>query len=521
MPNVNFNFNDLKDNAILMGARTAQSLYRKNSISALAKDLIMQYPVIISNDISTDSALVITKSLERQFASLQMLVLSADTAFGVDAGKNAGVRDLISKYHSNSDTPDMINYAGNVINNLGIVSKHIKSLESVSESEDSSIKIKSAHTVDRVVDKAVLDTLWSCPNDSVNMESVNSMYQPQNAVIDTISSIADGIENRNAVATEASPSEAFRNLAKDLNKNNPTQFDINRTVQVEYKKTKGKDTVTTVTKLPVRNEDGSLARDKDGKIKMKTKREVEVKDISVDGEEKRTTIFDRQKNQMSTVSMKKIEQKYADLVPTILEVEFFVHSENGSSIQKALIGVSAMPRVVPPDIMRSNIIKAMHHSHKGFNFIQYTKGEKKFVRDFIFNIKDIKDDALSRSKYDKWFAAMRKRRNNAKAFNTGNYGGSGTLNPLTSIVLSSNDVAAIKAISRVDLTNPTDAMKLMDSLYLLCLVIIDENTNMVSTMLDGQRDFMDTTLESMKKSNNDQTLNYANPKEILAHLGRR
>lgn len=490
MPNFNFNINNIKEGSepILMAARTAQSMSRKNSISALAKDLIMQYPVLISRSISVENALIVTKGLERQFAALQMLVLSADSAFGVDPGKNAGVRDLISKYHSNADTPDMVNFAGNVIDNLGTVSKYFGSFESAeTNTEDTEIKIKAAHTVNIAVDKDVLATLRAVPSDYINMESVNNMYQPHKVVIDTVSSIADGIESRNTAATEGNLSSAarmFTDLANDLNKNNPTGFDVNKTIQ-----------------------------------RQKTYKTIDGNVIDT-GNDKVTTVFDRQKQLMDTAKTVRIEKEYTALEPTILEVEFYITQGDNSRIQKSLIGVSANPHVIPDDVMRANIIKSLQYSHKGFNFIQYTKGELKFVRDFLFNIKRIKEDAMSKNRYDKWFAALRKRKNNAKAFNAGNTGKSGVINPISTLVVTSEDVAAIKATSNFDLTNPATAVKLMDSLYLLCFIIVDENTNMISTMLDGQRDFMDTTLAAMKKSNNNQSLNYANPKELLGLLGR-
>lgn len=500
MPNFNFNINNIKEGSepILMAARTAQSMSRKNSISALAKDLIMQYPVLISRSISVENALIVTKGLERQFAALQMLVLSADSAFGVDPGKNAGVRDLISKYHSNADTPDMINFAGNVIDNLGTVSKHFGSLESAeTNTENAEVKIKAAHTVNIAVDKDVLATLRAVPSDYINMESVNNMYQPHKVVIDTVSSIADGIESRNTVATEGNLSSAasvFTDLANDLNKNNPTGFDVNKTIQrqKQYQYTK-------------------TGKNKDGSDKW---------DLVDTHNDRTTTVFDRQKQVMDTAKTVRIEKEYTALEPTILEVEFYITQGDNSRIQKSLIGISANPHVIPDDVMRANIIKSLQYSHKGFNFIQYTKGELKFVRDFLFNIKRIKEDAMSKNHYDKWFAALRKRKNNAKAFNAGNTGKSGVINPISTLVVTSEDVAAIKATSNFDLTNPATAMKLMDSLYLLCFIIVDENTNMISTMLDGQRDFMDTTLAAMKKSNNNQSLNYANPKELLGLLGR-
>ena len=325
MPNFNVNLNNFKEKAdpILLGARTAQSVFRKNSISALAKDLIMQYPVIVSQDISTENALVVTKGLERQFACLQMLVFSADTAFGVDPGKNAGVRDLISKYHSNSDTPDMINYAGNVITNLGSIANRLDGLESADD--DSYIKIKNSKEVDVAVDKSVISTMWSRPNDGLTMESVNSLYQPHNAVIDTISSIADNIETRSTKATEdfSEFAKAVNDIGRDLNKSNPTGFNVNKTNRIETEKVK--------VRQPLRDKNGYLVLDNKGN-QIYT-------EVLVDGNKKTTNIFDRQGKSLDTAKMLKIEKEYTALEPTILEVEFYVAQGENSRIQKALVRV--------------------------------------------------------------------------------------------------------------------------------------------------------------------------------------
>ena len=58
MNDIEFKFNeDIRP--ILMGAKTAQDYYRKTSVSALARDLILQYPVLISADIEYDDAIVL------------------------------------------------------------------------------------------------------------------------------------------------------------------------------------------------------------------------------------------------------------------------------------------------------------------------------------------------------------------------------------------------------------------------------------------------------------------------------
>ena len=123
---------------------------------------------------------------------------------------------------------------------------------------------------------------------------------------------------------------------------------------------------------------------------------------------------------------------------------------------------------------------------------------------------------MAKSRYDKWFAALRKRKRNAKAFR----GSRNTINPLTSIILTKNDVALIKQTSGFDLLDEENATKLMDSLYLLCFMVVDTDTGLVSSLLDGQRYFTETTINSLKKSNKDKSNDLTNVREMLKLLGR-
>ena len=97
----------------LQGARLISNMTSKRSITALSKDLIMQFPVLMSAGIDQDSAVTIAKALERMYASMYLTVWTADSAFGVDASLN-GVRDFVKRYHNNDDIPDMITYGGNI-----------------------------------------------------------------------------------------------------------------------------------------------------------------------------------------------------------------------------------------------------------------------------------------------------------------------------------------------------------------------------------------------------------------------
>jgi hypothetical protein len=441
-----------------MGAKTAQDYYRKTSVSALARDLILQYPVLISGDIPADDAIVLAKALELQYASLQIMVLSADTAFGVDPTTTAGVRDLLARYHSNSDTPNMVNYAGNMIYNVGsTASTVLHSLESVDPDSEIEINFRDAKVIEQTHSKEFLESLWEKPASATESTTLNDLYNPSKALVNTVAKVAESAEI--SAANEAD--NFFQNAAHINGTDN--QFNVRKLGNNE-----------------TYNED-----------------------------------LKRSPNNASFID-NKFEKNYSKLEPTMIELEFFVKNGDNSGLKRAVIGVSAMPRYIPSDIMRANIIKSLQHDNTGFRFISWTRGEQKVIKDFLFNVSNIKEDAMAKSRYDKWFAALRKRKRNAKAFR----GSRNTINPLTSIILTKNDVALIKQTSGFDLLDEENATKLMDSLYLLCFMVVDTDTGLVSSLLDGQRYFTETTINSLKKSNKDKSNDLTNVREMLKLLGR-
>ena len=143
-----------KISSTLKSIRSVQGMVAKNSLTALTKDLILQYPVFIDSDIETETGVIIAKALERQYAALQLALWSADTAFGVDTTTANGTRDFIKRYHSNSDSPDKIQYAGNLIRNIN----QFRVTESAKI--DESAEIIDVKEIESTVPKKVIDATW-------------------------------------------------------------------------------------------------------------------------------------------------------------------------------------------------------------------------------------------------------------------------------------------------------------------------------------------------------------------------
>lgn len=446
----------------LTAVRSVQSITKKNSLSSMVKDLIMQYPLFIDADIDVETAAVIAKAVEREYASLQLALWSADTAFGIDPTEDGGVRSFIRKYHNNSDTPDLVSYTGGLVKNISNFTR---------ESAEIDPESITASIVRGDIDKEALESLWETVEDRITMESVNDLYMPGKNVAKKITSIAKAIEASNKSVKSKGNSNSTSSSSSSSSKSSSDWFD---------------DFQSNVNHMQKNTPFIGKAPDK--------RKEYGV------GQNNAKIINDK---------------KLTSLEPTLLEVEFFVKHPNGGEIKKAIIGVKTMPRMIPPGAMAANIISALQGSHKAFQFVKWTRGETKVVRDMIFNVSQIKKDALTKDRFNKYFGAMRKRKNN---FNTFKFGGE-TVNPFTTITVSMNTVERIKESAGYDLTDPAVAKKLINSLFLLGFQIVDTNTGVVSTILDDWNYFTDTTISALTESNKRDADNSA-LKEFLRIAGR-
>lgn len=453
--NINFNIGNgtLANTAkpVLTAARTVQGMNKKNSLSALTKDLIMQYPVYLDSDIPYDTQVVLVKANEKTYAALQLALWSADTAFGVDPTSNGGVRDFVRKYHLNDETPDMISYAGNLTRNISAYRGSYDSPsrghmpastnEIVTPARDSAlwnesdeVEVLGMKTVPNMVSKNDIDHMWDQVEDYISMESVNGLYNPTEQMVNKIHKTAAALE----AASDSETKRTFREKYNDANANG-------------YKA------------------DVFMGRTTD------------------------QLASDSRKSLANAAIVK--SDKMTSLEPTLMTVEFFVRDpQGGGKVQKALIGVKCMPSIIRADAMAANIIAALQGNHAAFQFVKWTRGETKIVRDLIFNISQIKADAITKDRFAGYFGAMRRRKNSARTFKFGDQ----TVNPFTTLCISMNTVNRVKEAAGYDLTDPAMARRLMDALYLLGVQIVDVDAGIVSTMLDSWDNYATTTINAMK-----------------------
>lgn len=125
------------------------------SLTKLARDSIFQFPVIISASIDNDEIFVMSKALERNYASMMISVISMNSYIDLNKyGKEDYLIKFLRRFHSNADIGGQI-YANE---SFGIESANILPQENV-------VGVNVA-------------ALWDSAFESCDMDSINEMYRP-------------------------------------------------------------------------------------------------------------------------------------------------------------------------------------------------------------------------------------------------------------------------------------------------------------------------------------------------------
>ena len=209
--------------------------------------------------------------------------------------------------------------------------------------------------------------------------------------------------------------------------------------------------------------------------------------------------------------------KLSALEPTLIKVQFLVHGDGvtGKFIQPIVLGVKMMIRLIRSDLMVVNMADAAKDSNVIFKFIKWAQGEYKTIRDMIFNISEIKDTAINTKGVSKWWKALKRRKN---INNLTKFADNKVL-PSTTIIMTSYEVARVAEITGVNLAQIHNALKVMSKYYLLGFGIFDTETKVLSMIFDGDTDFAESTLGSLKNAAS-KNIDLSNTRDVAKLLGR-
>lgn len=195
-------------------------------------------------------------------------------------------------------------------------------------------------------------------------------------------------------------------------------------------------------------------------------------------------------------------KKCNELVPTTLSLTLQVKDgSNFGGVSNFVIGVKGLLHPVNSDDMISNLLSGYKSGNKFFNFLRWTSGEIKFIKDLILNMDNIREDVVKKHAKNGsgWWSALKRRRNVAALRRIK---GSGRILPNTTIVCSINEIDELKEAYGVDLMNPTAIKKIMKTFFLLGFVVVDDSQELCHFIFDGENNYQVVSFNGLEKENN-------------------
>lgn len=449
-------------------ARTVKQTFGSNSITRRAQDSIMQFPVIMSGGIPLDDAVILTKALEMQYASMLMSVISCNSDY--NRGKYANPVDYLKTFHNNSNIPTIF-----------------MSMDSELP-QDAVITIESAltlHSMESLVSHEVIMECWGDNMEKYNSASLNSMYRPHAYTQEVMESVVANIRKMDRPALEAADD--------DLNAlfGNATPGIPDKNAVGSSKKGESLKRITREHKTAKVDANGKPVVDKNGRVLYNTEYE-HVDPVLAPAA-------------TGVQSMAQYNDKLGALAPTLINVQLNSHHGDGPVItHNVVVGVKGMGKMIGQDLMISNLVDAANDTRGIFKFIRWTEGNYSLVKDLILGADKAKANAASDRDMAKWITAIQRRR---CADLIGKLMSGQGMPPFTTIICTNYDAARVQEETGVDLNEAYSAVKLISKYYLLSFIVYDPETGQVKSIFEGDTDFSVTSIGALKtKAQKDQDL---------------
>lgn len=437
-----------------------------SSISSLALQGTANFPVLVSDSIDLEDALMVSKSLERKFATFLLTVLTMNPYMGVDKGTTPSAAEYLSQFHQNMGVkPTSYEVDG---------TKVAGAISSLSESEMPNMSGITEETAKFILEQSNTTGIdYDC--------WVNESLQILSAIYEGVADNGINVQNSKFNYTIEDVTEQ-----SILNKKGVTPV-------AESKHHRHRQPVN-VTVNPTITVKGT------GDGKTGSPKLTDPKSI----------------NYLQNNEFKKANE----LVPTLLHVRVYPYDKSTSESLTPLdfiIGVKATLHSVSSRDMITNIARGLKNDSVFFNFIRWTTGETRFFKDFLFAIDQHKIDAKnSGSNANGWWSALKRRKASSaiRKFAKGK-----NCLPNATLVVSVDDLDALKSEYGFNLTgSDTDVIyTLMKQYFLLSFVRVNSALQRVDFLFDGNSQFETASYSTLSKEGGNDDRKF---KDMMKMLGR-
>lgn len=453
-------FKEILDTLRGIEGEVADFITNDTKHTSLAKSSLegtFNFPVIVSNAMTIEDANLVSRALERQFASMTLTVLTMNPHFNT-MGTTPSAANYLKKYHQNMDTK---------ANGTDVVNTVTSFLREASDKLDIDYDESVMEDVKHFMVAKVYEGINS---PSIIKENLRFNYTIEE--VTELSILNSKFSKRKVVTEDTVYNTQSYDLKGDANINIP---EVN----------------VRVTNSGM---GGGLGGMGGGRNKVDTPRPMQhLLDNDV--------------------------KKANELVPTLLHVRVYPFDRNQEVALQPIdfvVGVKATLHPVSSEEMILNIARGIKNDSKMFNFIRWTTGEIKFMRDFVLGVNELKLDAVNNgSKTSKWWTMLKRRKSLSKIKNVVL---PNKLLPNATIIITKDEVDVLNKQYGYDLTKSYLVDKLMQSYFLIAFVIVDPALQRVSILFDGKTEFETLTFAGLARENQVDDRKF---KEMMNMLGRR
>lgn len=524
----------LKD-AVQIAKEMDIKLNKQTSIAKLSSAATLQFPVITSRSINVDTAQTVVKALERQYAMFVQMVISMNPYLDLEKDRNlqgylrnihqnnVGIMDLKESAMSlySDDFGRTLLFSLNEGCNGQVLASNREQMFNPEEYLNNKILNNLYASKEISLENAMLNLDYYYKK---NPEILTEKYKPTKKQIDDDDDLYD--ENGNfSIEKAMDPLPDFakeaNNKAKNSKINNSknnvkpedpnSSYHQNNNYDVEPSNNKNEQKQLNLKnkqfshqkmmdrhKMRMDNANLELNKQKLQQKNQETENLINEKKFK---HELQKTKWDYQSKTAVKLSDNDVK-KCNELVPTTLSLTLQVKDgSNFGGVSNFVIGVKGLLHPVNSDDMISNLLSGYKSGNKFFNFLRWSSGEIKFIKDLILNMDNIREDVVRKHAKNGsgWWSALKRRRNIAALRRIK---GSGRILPNTTIVCSINEIDELKEAYGVDLMNPTSIKKIMKTFFLLGFVVVDDSQELCHFIFDGENNYQVVSFNGLEKENN-------------------
>lgn len=191
-------------------------------------------------------------------------------------------------------------------------------------------------------------------------------------------------------------------------------------------------------------------------------------------------------------------KKANELMPTPMVINFMIPGENGEAVHydSALTAVKAKLYPIDPNDIITHISDKVSDKNWLTNFFRASTREISFMKDFVLAIDKAKIDAMSLSDRkrtsDKMWKVLERRALTSRLKRAMRRADSASVAAITTLVISQAEANQLRTYNNVDVEKLSTVLNLFESLNLMCICIVDEETEVAKFIYDEQEPSWET-----------------------------